>query len=110
VKCCSHSSPWKPWTAPFIASKRDPRSAKICRNGERRRARAPVAVWPLEWLLSLWLSSIRGRMSAPISCILTKQRAMDRVGGSDAYPSPSCGCVVRVLLVEIVISMVKSTW
>jgi hypothetical protein len=41
---------------------------------------------------------------------LTKQRAEARVRGSDAYPNPSCGYVVRVVVVKIVINMVNNTW
>jgi hypothetical protein len=33
-----------------------------------------------------------------------------RIEGSDVYPSLPGGCVVRVVVVEIVISMVKSAW
>jgi hypothetical protein len=62
--------------------------------------------WPLSWLLLL----IRGRVSRSCIRVLTKQRAEARVGGSDAYPSPSCGRDVRAVVVEIAISMVKSAW
>jgi hypothetical protein len=45
-----------------------------------------------------------------VSHILTEQRVEAWAGGSDAYPSQPDGGVVRVVVVETVISMVKSAW
>jgi hypothetical protein len=49
-------------------------------------------------------------VSSPCLCILTVQRVEARIWGSDAYLSLSDERVVRAIVVETVISMVKSTW
>jgi hypothetical protein len=45
-----------------------------------------------------------------VSRILTEKRVEAWIGGSDVYPSLPDGGVVQVIVVEIVISMVKSAW
>jgi hypothetical protein len=49
-------------------------------------------------------------MSSPCICILIKQRVEARIWGSDAYPSLSDGGAVRVVVIDTVISIVKSAW
>ena len=46
----------------------------------------------------------------PVFASLIEQRAEANVWGSDTYTSLPDGRVVRVVVVEIVISMVKSAW
>jgi hypothetical protein len=57
--------------------------------------------------LVLAIVFIMRRMVGPYIPYLGQADTKARVGDSDAYPRPSCGCVV---VVKIVISMVKSAW